>query len=302
MSSFKNVLIIGAGGNLGPSILKAFLNNSSFNTTVLSREGSSSTFPSGVKVVRANYDSIDSLKKAFEGQDVVISLVAGHVLGDQNKLIDAAIAAGVKRFIPSEFGSNTPDARTRAIVPVFEAKLGTVNYLKSKEKEISWTSIITGPFFDWGLKVGFLGFNAADKTATLFDNGTATFSSTNLHTIGLTVVKALEHADATKNQYVFVSGFQTSQKQILEAAEKVTGAKWTVNHASTKDTIEEGRAKIAKQDFSGIGNLIVGATFGTDEQLGDLSPAGLWNDKLGLKELDFETSVKKAFEGKLADE
>ncbi|KAH7090245.1 isoflavone reductase family protein [Paraphoma chrysanthemicola] len=301
MSSIKNVIIIGAGGNLGPSILKAFL-SSSFNTTVLSREGSTSTFPSGVKVVRANYDSVDSLKKAFEGQDAVVSLVAGHVLGDQNKLIDAAIAAGVKRFIPSEFGSNTPDARTRAIVPVFEAKVGTVNYLKSKEKEISWSSVITGPFFDWGLKVGFLGFNGADKTATLFDNGAATFSTTNLATIGSAVVKTLEHADATKNQYIYVSGFQTTQKQILEVAEKVTGAKWTVNHATAKGTIEEGRAKLAKQDFSGIGNLIVGLTYGADEQLGDLSPAGLWNEKLGLKEFDIETSVKKGLEGKLVDE
>jgi uncharacterized protein YbjT (DUF2867 family) len=291
-----------AGGNLGPSILNAFLHNSSFNTTVLSREGSSSTFPSGVKVVRANYDSIDSLKKAFEGQDVVISLVAGAVLGDQNKLIDAAIAAGVKRFLPSEFGSNTEDPRTRAIVPVFEAKLGTVNYLKSKESEISWTSIVNGPFFDWGLKVGFLGFNAADKAATLYDNGAATFSTTNLHTIGLAVVKALENAEATKNQYVYISGFQTSQKQILEAAEKITGQKWTVTNASSKATIEEGRAKLAKGDFSGIGNLIVGATFGPDEQLGDLKPAGLWNEKLGLEEIDFETSVRKALEGKLAHE
>ncbi|KAF2036092.1 NAD(P)-binding protein [Setomelanomma holmii] len=302
MSSFKNVLIIGAGGNLGPAILDAFLHNSSFNTTVLSREGSSSTFPSGVKVLRANYDSIDSLKAAFTGQDVVVSLVAGSVLGDQNKLIDAAIVAGVKRFLPSEFGSNTTDARTRAIVPVFDAKFGTVNYLKSKESEISWTSVVTGPFFDWGLKVGFLGFNAKDKAVTLYDNGTATFSSTNLHTIGLAVVKALENAEATKNQYVFVSGLQTSQKQILEVAEKITGDKWTVTNATAKNTIEQGRAKIAKGDYSGIGNLIVGATFGTDEPLGDLSPAGLWNEKLGLKEIDLETSVKAAFAGKLAHE
>jgi uncharacterized protein YbjT (DUF2867 family) len=134
---------------MGVPVLNAFLKESSFNTTVLSREGSSSTFPSSVKVIRANYDSIDNLKEAFRGQDVVISLVAGHALGDQNKFIDAAITAGVKRFIPSEFGSNTTDSRTRAIVPVFAAKLGTVDYLKSKEGEISWTSFITGPFFDF---------------------------------------------------------------------------------------------------------------------------------------------------------
>lgn len=298
--SIKNVIIIGAGGNLGPSVLKAFT-SSSFNTSVLSREGSSSTFPSGVKVLRANYDSVDSLKQAFQGQDAVISLVGGGALGDQNKLIDAAVAAGVKRFVPSEFGSNTPDSKTRAVVPVFEAKLGTVNYLKSKEDSISWTSVVTGPFFDWGLKVSFLGFNAQNKTATIIDSGNATFSTTNLGTIGESVVKALEKAEATKNQYVYVSGFQTSQNEILAAAEKITGEKWTVSKTSAKDLITKGNELLQKGDFSGLGPLIQAITFG-DEQLGDLKPSGLWNEKLGLTQDSFEDSIKAGFAGKLLHE
>lgn len=299
--SLKKVIIIGAAGNLGPSILKAFL-NSSFDTSVLSREGSSSTFPSGVNVLRANYDSVDSLKQAFQGQDAVVSLVGGGALGDQNKLIDAAIAAGVQRFIPSEFGSNTPDSRTRAVVPVFEAKIGTVNYLKSKEDAISWTSVITGPFFDWGLKVGFLGFNAQSKTATIVDSGDATFSSTNLGTIGDAVVKALENAEATKNQYVYVSGFQTSQNELLAAAEKITGEKWTVNKVSAKDHIAKGNELLQKGDFSGLGPLIQAITFGDEEQLGNLKPSGLWNDKLGVKQDSLEDSIKAGFSGKLLHE
>ena len=252
-------------------------------------------------MLRANYDSMDSLKTAFMGQDVVVSLVAGAVLGNQNKLIDAAIAAGVKRFLPSEFGSNTTDARTRAIVPMYKSKVETVDYLKSKESEISWTSIVTGPFFDWGLKVGFLGFDAAHKVATLYEDGTAKFSSTNLHTIGLAVVKALENAEGTKNQYVFVSGFQTSQKEILEVAEKVTGSKWIVRNASVDHAIKKGNEKILRGDYSGIEDLILGATFGP-KQLGDLSLAGLWNEKLDLVETDIETSVSAAFAGRLVYE
>ena len=298
--SIKNVVIIGAGGNLGPSVLRAFL-SSSFNTSILSREGSNSIFPSGLNVLRANYDSIDSLKQAFQGQDAVVSLVGGGALGDQNKLIDAAIAAGVKRFIPSEFGSDTPNPKTRAVVPVFEAKVGTVNYLKSKEDAISWTSVITGPFFDWGLKVGFLGFNAKNKTATIVDSGNATFSTTNLGIVGDAVVKALENAEATKNQYVYVSGFQTSQNEILAATEKITGEKWAVTKISAKDHIAKGKELLQKGDFSGLGQLIQAVTFG-DEQLGDLKPSGLWNDKLGLKQDSFEDTIKAGFSGKLLSE
>ncbi|USP81228.1 hypothetical protein yc1106_08502 [Curvularia clavata] len=291
--SIKNVIIIGAGGNLGPSVLDAFLKESSFNTSVLSRQSSQSKFPPNVNVIRADYDSQDSLKAAFQGQDAVVSLVGGMALGDQNKLIDAAIAAGVKRFIPSEYGSDTPSKRAREIVPIFEAKFATVNYLKSKEKEISWTSIIQGPFFDWGLKVGFLGFDKSSKTATLYDNGEATFSAANLHQIGVATVKVLEHAEETKNQYVYISGFQTTQKEILAVAEKVTGTKWTVKNVDVKDHIEKGHAALSKGDFSGIPALLQGVTF-SKEQLGDLSPHGLWNDKLGIPKEDFEESVRAA--------
>ncbi|KAH6618675.1 isoflavone reductase family protein [Boeremia exigua] len=298
--SIKNVVIVGAGGNLGPSILKAFL-ESSFTTSVLSREGSDSTFPSGVKVLRADYDSVDSLKQALQGQDAVVSLVGGNALGAQNKLIDAAIAAGVKRFLPSEYGSNTPDPKVLAAVPVFAGKIGTVDYLKSKENVISWSSVITGAFFDWGLKASFLGFDAQSKTATIVDGGDVTFSATNLKFVGEAVVKVLENAEATKNQYIYVSGFQVSQNEILAAAEKITGERWTTNKVSSKDLVAKGNELLQKGDFSGIGPLLQAVIFG-DHKLGDLKPSGLWNEKLGLKQESLEDSVKAGLSGKLLHE
>lgn len=234
------------------------------------------------------------MKDAFQGQDAVISIVGGVALGDQEKLIDAAIEAGVKRFIPSEFGSNTPDKRLRDIVPVFEAKFSTVNYLKSKESAISWTSIITGPFFDWGLKVGFFKFSGPNKTATIYDDGKAVFSATSLRQIGLTVVNSLKKEELTKNQYVYVSGFQTTQEEILKVAEKVTGQKWTVTNASAKELIEQSRAKLQQGDYSVIPDLIAAGTFKADENLGDLSAEDLWNEKLGIPVEDFEETVRAA--------
>jgi uncharacterized protein YbjT (DUF2867 family) len=129
--------------------LNAFLKHSKFNITVLSRPDSKSTFPPGVKVVRADYSSIESLTTAFKGQDAVVSLVGSPALNDQPRLIDAAIAAGVKRFIPSEYGANTPSERLREILPLFNTKKEVVDYLKSKEDHITWSGLITGAFFDW---------------------------------------------------------------------------------------------------------------------------------------------------------
>lgn len=292
--SLKNVILIGAGGNVGEPILNALLNDSAFNVTVLSRQGSNSTFPSGVKVIHADYDSAQSLKEAFQGQDVAISLVGAAALGKQIELIDAAIEAGVKRFIPSEFGNNTLDKRNCEIVPVFEPKVATFNYLKSKESQISWTVLFTGAFFDWGLKVGLLGFNGSSKTATLYDDGKAIFMATNLHQIGLAMTKCLKKADLTKNQIVYASSFRTSQEEILGAAEKITGTKWTVENRSVEKLLEDGRARFQKGDHSAIPNLIQAMIFNPRENLGDAPQEGLWNDKLDLPKEDFESSVRDA--------
>ena len=65
-------------------------------------------------------------------------------------LIDACVKAGVKRFIPGEFGSNSVPETARIAVPWFENKLNIVSHLKSKEGDgLTWTSVICGAFFDW---------------------------------------------------------------------------------------------------------------------------------------------------------
>lgn len=75
-SIYKNILLIGAGGNLGKPILSALRADSTFNVTVLSRADSAATFSSDVKVIKADYSNKDAMVKALTGQDVVISAVA----------------------------------------------------------------------------------------------------------------------------------------------------------------------------------------------------------------------------------
>jgi hypothetical protein len=207
----------------------------------------------------------------------------------------------VKRFIPSEFGSGTLDAQARAIVPLFEAKYAIIRYLQSRESEIEWTGIYSGPFFDWGAKVGFLGLDAASRTATLFDGGKTMFSSTNLHQVGQTVVEVLERPEETRNLFVTVSGFQTTQEEVLAVAEKITGDKWTVKHVDSREHVKEGNKAIEKGDYSGVFNQLQGLSLG-DHGLGNLEGEGLWNERLGLGHDSMEDSLRAAFEGKLLHE
>lgn len=94
-----------ASGNLGQITLPAFL-ESDLEVTAIVRSTSTATFPEGIKVIKTEYNLAD-LTEALKGKDAVISMIPIVSLDQQAVVIDAAIAAGVKRFIPSEYGSDT---------------------------------------------------------------------------------------------------------------------------------------------------------------------------------------------------
>jgi hypothetical protein len=142
------------GGNLGPVVVKALDQDSNFQVSVLSRNSSKSTFPPGVRVRRiADHYPEDELIEAFSGQDVVVSTIGVPHALQQIPMIDAAVKAGVRRFLPAEFGGNKDNPKV-ASLPLFAAKQKVLAHLKSQESDsFSWTGIATGPFFDWYVQV-----------------------------------------------------------------------------------------------------------------------------------------------------
>ncbi|KAJ5520100.1 hypothetical protein N7463_000553 [Penicillium fimorum] len=186
MASYsKNVAIIGASGNVGKIILGSLVASSQFGITVISRKESEATFPPGVTVLKTDYSG-KGLEVAFKGQDVVISAVGASAFGEQKKFVDAAICAGVRRFIPSEFSANSQNDAVLQLQPLFGPKKELVEYLKSKEADgLTWT----------GLANGFLEFDVASHTATIWDGGNKSFTLTNQKALVNEAVKKLAAGD-----------------------------------------------------------------------------------------------------------
>ncbi|EFX02067.1 NmrA-like protein [Grosmannia clavigera kw1407] len=264
----KNVAVAGGTGNIGTPIVEEFV-KAGFTVTLLSRD-SKQPLPEGVKAIKAvDYSSVDSLKAALNGQDAVVSTLGSLALGNQSPLIDAAIAVGVKRFIPSEFGINTRKARDTPIGKIIAAKVSTVDYLIKKADAskgvFTWTGIATGLFFDWGLDHGFGGFDAKTKAASIYDSGNEKSQSSNVHFVGRAVAAVLKQAgehfgtagDKTANQYIEVASFSPSQNDVLKIVEAETGAKWTITHTKTADLQKLGEEKLTKGDFSAFGELLL---------------------------------------------
>lgn len=124
----------------------------------MKRKESEAVFPSGVKTIKSDFSDA-SLQEAFKGQDAVVSTVGATGLAEQQKYVDAALRAGVKRFIPSELSTSSTDEAVLNLLPLFQVKKNLIEYLKSKESEgLSWTGIATSGLLDWVSFMTTLGF------------------------------------------------------------------------------------------------------------------------------------------------
>src|ERR1700722_4870873 len=176
-----------ATGNLGPAIVEALIKSGNFNITAIKRIGSKSTVPAPVKIIEVDYESLDSLTAAFEGQDAVICSIAFADPAIQMRMIDAAIVAKVKRFIPGEFGSDLGNPKTRAL-PIFRNKVVVLDYIEEKARTtpLTYTQVRNSGFLDWGIKTGLI-LNLSEYQPKIYDSGDQLFSTTSVTTVGLAV-------------------------------------------------------------------------------------------------------------------
>ena len=209
-------------------MLNALVKSGKFNVTAVKRSSSSASFPDSVKVRTADLSSVDSTTAAFQGQDAVVSTVGTAGLPGQSVLVEAAVAANVKRFLPSDFGCDLANPKTSAL-PVFKSKTEIHKALRdaaAAKPDFSYTLVSSNAFLDWGLEKNFL-INWKESKPKLFDGGKNVFSTTTLESIGQAVVGVLSHPEETKNRFVYVKDIDISQDQLLEIAKKVDpGKKW----------------------------------------------------------------------------
>jgi len=247
--SIKKVALAGATGNLGSAILKELRKSGLFEITVLTRESSTHAFPADVKVVKVDYTNPESLAAALAGQDALVSAVASLAVPSQRLLIDAAVKAGVKRIIPSEFGCDLKNHQTRTL-PVFASKVQIEEYLDelAVKGESSYTLVYTGPFLDWGLRNGmFLNFK--ERKAEIYDGGDQIISTSRLSTAGKAVRRILTHPRETADRAVFVKDIDVSQNQLLKLAQALTpGKEWEVKQVNTADLEKESLDQIRKKE------------------------------------------------------
>ena len=247
MSQIKTVALIGASGNLGAGLLPILRRH--YHVTVISRVSSKAEFQQdqGLQIVRVQDDyPVDELTAAFHNIDAVVCAVAPMSSGAQLNIIDAALAAGVKHYIPAEFGLDTNDPMKKSVLPGLIPKIRVLERLRSLDSSTSlcWTAIATGLFFDWGLTIGFLKFDLVHQKAEILGDGNIKFSTTTVPDVAQAVLGVLQHHDTIyRNKYIFIQSLLTSQNEVLETLQKLTGKQWDVHRISDEDFLERAKQK-----------------------------------------------------------
>ncbi|KAK1978768.1 isoflavone reductase [Colletotrichum cereale] len=227
--TIKNVALAGAGGNLGPALLKGLLATNKFKVTVLTRKAGSQKFPPGVTVKEVDYESLDSLTQALKDQDALVNSTNSFDPKAATRVVDAAVAAGVYRYIPPDFGLDPVRCHVPSL-PVFGIKALTSQHMKQKAAEsdgkFTWTIITNGPFLDWSIRTGFMGLDLKNKKLSLFNDGENVVPYTMLDDVAKAVVGTLLHADETANRIAYIHSAAKSQKQMADLAQEALGWSW----------------------------------------------------------------------------
>ncbi|KAI0191571.1 NmrA-like family protein [Astrocystis sublimbata] len=308
--ALKTVTLFGPNGNLGTKILEALLASGHFSVTVTKRISSPWTPPSSIaeKLRVQTVDdelSLPSLKAALQGQDAVVVSIPLRDLDQHLRIADAAAAVGVRRFIPADYGSCDSDsARAQELVPLFKRKADvrarlqehatSTTTVTDTEKQLAWTSIVCGHFFDWGLREAFLHFDLQARTAEILDQGTYKSSNSTLRRVAEAVVTILARdAPETRNKVLFVQSFCVSQLDVLAALQKASGQEWKVDYVDSEKFITEKKAKADAGDKQAVEDLV----FALGALDGDWTTRENYSmELLGLEDEDLDDVVKTVWD------
>ncbi|KAL8376882.1 hypothetical protein RB595_007829 [Gaeumannomyces hyphopodioides] len=312
----SNIVLVGAGGQVGRHIASALVGTGKHTVTALTREGSASKLPAGVKVARVpSYDdeaAVAEALKAAGAQVLVVTLSVTASPETQPHLIRAAAAAGVRFIIPNSWG-----------IKMSDRKLAEETMLGNKDIEAQETVaqagdvsqlifIACGFWYEFSLAGGRdrFGFDFADRVFVMLDGGeTETHTSTWPQT-GRAVAAALSlpvlprspesgepltlsGVASSAEAVLHVKSFLLSQKDMFESVKRATGttdADWTVLQKTSKEQYEEGRDAFLKGDRKAYAKLLYGRVWFPGA--GRFSKVD--NEALGLPEEDLDEATKEA--------
>ncbi len=218
------IVLAGATGDLGFRIAHALLKRGAV-VRALVRPGNTKPVVTalqdlGAEIVAVDFNSVTALTKACAGAACVVSALSGLrdvIVDAQKRLLDAAVAAGVLRFIPSDYSidyTKLPNGSNRNLDlrREFNQRLDQAPIQATSILNGMFTDLLTGqaPVVLFGLK-RVLYYGDADQLLDF---------TTIADTAEFTAAAAL---DPTTPRYLRVAGEVATVRGLQRAATEATG-------------------------------------------------------------------------------
>jgi uncharacterized protein YbjT (DUF2867 family) len=241
------ILLAGATGDLGQRIVRELLLHD-VQLRILTRPGSAtaaSLFGADdrIQIVTASYSDHTALTTAATGVDIVVSAVSGVrpvIVDAQRSLLKAAVAAGVPRFIPSDYSADY-----RQIAPGtnrnFEIRREFAADLDAAPVQV--TSILNGMFTE---------LLTDEAPMILFSRRRVLFWSSADQILDFTTkndaarITALAALDTNAPRVIEVAGSQVSARDVARMMTELTGTPFKLQWAGTAGTLSV-MAKVGKR-------------------------------------------------------
>ena len=228
----KIILVAGATGNLGERVINALLDRGA-EVRVVVRSSSdieklNKLEKLGVKIFKVNMSNVEEISNACIGVSCVVSALQGlHevIVDTQRVLLDAAIAAGVPRFIPSDYSidfTKFPPGENRNL------DLRRDFHKRLDKTSISATTIFNGAFAD--MLTGQMPLILFKLKRVLYrgDADQRMDFTTMDDTAAFTASAAL---DPSTPRILRIAGDQVSARELTAVVSEVTGKKFRLFRA-----------------------------------------------------------------------
>ncbi|KAK6000685.1 hypothetical protein QM012_003410 [Aureobasidium pullulans] len=308
------VAIVGAGGNCGKYITNALLATGKHTVTAIVRKDSTTELPKGLHAIeKIDYQQPSTIVSAFQDQDAVIITLSGYAAPDtEEKLINAAIEAGVRFILPNEWSPDTTNEALVNDVFPFASKPKARQQIASKgQDKTKYIAVTTGFWYEWSLAIApAYGFDFAKKAVTFFDDGETIINTTTWPQIGQAVAALLSLPISAEesckgclsdlgNQQVYISSFAVSQKDILESVLRVTGTRsegWSITYEPSKQRYADGLEEIKQGKKIGFAKMMYTRVFYQDGCGNFGKSRGTLNELLELPQEDLDEFTALAIE------
>ncbi|MBW8687901.1 NmrA family NAD(P)-binding protein [Chitinophaga rhizophila] len=249
----KVILVAGATGDLGSKLCKELIKRGALVRAIVRAESNSASVSllrgMGVEIIQAELSDVNSLVAACKGVCCVVSTLAGlHdvIVNAQSQLLQAAIKAGVPRFIPSDFCTDYTqlqigDNRNFDLRKTFQSIID--------QSDIRATSIFNGAFTHV-LKYDIPLLNTKEQQIEYFTgklHWRIDFTTVQ-DTAAYTAAAAL---DESTPRYLRIAGTQISPSELADVAKQLFGSNFYLKEWGAMEAFSAYISQVRQQQPEG---------------------------------------------------